>query len=78
MWSEGVNSMENDRSARTKAGLERAEKLGRKGGAPSKVTDAQIAAAIPLGTSAGAQKVGLSKTQFITRRKRLEQHGSDN
>lgn len=36
--------------------------------------DAAILAAIPLGTMAEARKVGLSKTQFIARRWRLEDH----
>lgn len=67
-----VKRMSNDRSERTKAGLEKAAKVGRKAGPPLKVADWEIKAAIPLGTAAGAAKVGLSRTQFITRRKRLE------
>lgn len=65
--------MVDDRHSRlTKAGLAKAAKLGRKGGAPLKVTDVEIVAAIPLGTAAGAQKVGLSKVQFTKRRSRIE------
>lgn len=58
--------------AKTLAGMERAAALGRHPGRPVRVADAKILAAIPLGTAAGARKVGLSKSQFIARRKRLE------
>jgi hypothetical protein len=46
---------------------------GRVPGRPVTVTDDEIRKAIPLGTAAGARSVGLSKTQFITRRRRLEE-----
>ena len=54
-------------------GLRKAAAKGRLPGRPLTVPDAAILEAIPLGTAAGARKVGLSKTQFIERRRRLEE-----
>jgi len=52
--------------------MRKAAARGRVPGRPLTVSDAEIAAAIPLGTLAGAKKVGLTKAQFIRRRRRLE------
>lgn len=60
-------------SEKIKAGLARAAIKGRKPGAPKKVTDDQIRAAIPLGTLAGAKKVKLSVSTFIRRRRAIEE-----
>lgn len=54
------------------AGLERAAAMGRKPGRRPKVTDDQIRAAIPLGTTKGAAKVKLSVSSFIRRRRLIE------
>lgn len=58
-------------------GLAEAAARGRKPGRPVKVTDAQIRAAIPLGTTKGAAKVKLSVSTFI-RRRRLIEEGESN
>jgi len=52
--------------------MRKAAAKGRRPGPPQKVSDAEIIAAIPLGTMAGAKTVGLTKQQFIRRRRRLE------
>ena len=57
---------------KTLEGMRKAAARGRVPGRPLTVSDAEIAAAIPLGTLAGAKKVGLTKAQFIRRRRRLE------
>jgi DNA invertase Pin-like site-specific DNA recombinase len=56
----------------TLEGMRRAAERGRVPGRPVTVSDAKIRAAIPLGTAAGAKKVGLTKSQFIRRRRKLE------
>jgi len=60
-------------SEKIKAGQKRAARLGRKVGAPPKATDAQIKAAIPLGTAKGAAACGLSRPQFMRRRRIIEE-----
>lgn len=65
--------MANERTERALRGLEAARARGSRIGAPEKVSDAQIIKAMRLGTMEGARKVGLSKSQFILRRARLEQ-----
>ena len=67
-------STSDDRSAATRKGMERARKLGRQLGRKPKVTDAKILAVLHLGTAEGARKVGLSKSQFIARRRVLERN----
>jgi DNA invertase Pin-like site-specific DNA recombinase len=62
----------NERSERIKDGMAAAAVGGRKAGRPRKVDDAMIREAIPLGTTRGAAKVGLCKTQFLARRRKLE------
>ena len=57
---------------KTLEGMRKAAAKGRRPGPPQKVSDAEIIAAIPLGTLAGAKAVGLTKNQFIRRRRRLE------
>lgn len=54
------------------AGMQKAAEKGRFPGRPVTVSDAKIRKAIPLGTAAGARAVGLSKSQFLRRRYRLE------
>lgn len=60
-------------SCRVKAGLAKAAAKGRKGGRPPTVTDDQIRASTPLGTSKGAASVGLSVSTYIRRRRRIEE-----
>ena len=60
------------RSRKTKLGLAQAAAKGRKPGRPQTVGDEAVRSAIGLGTTAGAAAVGLSKAQFIVRRRRLE------
>lgn len=60
-----------------KAGLVQAAVRGRKPGRPRKVTDAQIMASIHLGTVKGAAFVGLSVSNYIRRRRVIEQ-GAEN
>ena len=60
------------RSRKTKLGLAQAAAKGRKPGRPQTVSDEAVRSAIGLGTTAGAAAVGLSKAQFIVRRRRLE------
>lgn len=60
-------------SEKIKEGLARAATRGRKPGAPRKVSNAQIVAAIPLGTTKGAAKVKLSVSTFIRRRRAIEE-----
>lgn len=55
-----------------KAGLARAAKLGRLPGAPRRVSDDEIRKVISLGTAEAARRVGLSKAQYIARRRRIE------
>jgi hypothetical protein len=59
------------------AGLKKAAAKGRHPGRKPKVTDDQIRAAIPLGTTKGAEKVKLSVSSFI-RRRRLIEEGESN
>lgn len=55
------------------AGMRRGAAKGRVStGRSPKVSDAAIRAVLHLGTLAAARKVGLSKSQFINRRRRLE------
>jgi DNA invertase Pin-like site-specific DNA recombinase len=70
----------DDRSAATRKGLERARKFGRRPGPKPKVTDAEIRAVLQLclGTAESAKMVGLSKPQFIARRRVVEGVGIDN
>jgi hypothetical protein len=53
------------------AGLEKAAAKGRKPGRPPTVSDGKIRTAIPLGTTKGAAKVGLSVSTFIRRRRKV-------
>lgn len=62
-----------DRKEKTREGMRKAAAKGRRPGRPLTVSDAAIRRAIPLGTLAGAAKVGLTKAQFIRRRRRLEE-----
>ena len=57
---------------KTLAGMRKAAAKGRYPGRPQTVSDAAIRAAIPLGTAKGAARVGLSRTQFIARRRAIE------
>jgi DNA invertase Pin-like site-specific DNA recombinase len=59
-------------SERIKHGLARAAAKGRKPGRPVDVTDDRIRAAIPLGTLKGAQRVNMSVSSFIRRRRLIE------
>ena len=61
------------KSERVKLGLARASAYGRKPGPPLKATDAQIRAVPAYGTVDGARRVGLSKSQFIARRRQIEE-----
>jgi hypothetical protein len=65
------------RSKQTREGLKRAMELGRRPGRAPRVSDKAILGAIRLGTKAGALKVGLSKSQFIKRRRALEAAAQD-
>jgi len=56
-----------------KAGIERARMFGRRPGPREKVSDAEILAAIPFGTTEGAERVGLSKSRFMVRRRAIEE-----
>ena len=62
-----------DRSRATLEGLARAAKWGRKGGAPRRVSDDEIRNVIRLGTAEAARVVGLSRTQYIARRRLIEE-----
>lgn len=62
----------NIRSQQTREGLAAAVARGRFPGRMPRVTDDEIRAAMPMGTSAGAKKVGMCRSQFIVRRKRIE------
>jgi DNA invertase Pin-like site-specific DNA recombinase len=53
-------------------GMRRAAEKGRFPGRPLKVSDAKIKAAMHLGASAGARKVGLTPSQFRRRRRKIE------
>lgn len=53
-------------------GIRRAIERGRLPGSPARVSDDQIREAMHLGTAEGSRRVGLSKRQFIERRRRLE------
>jgi DNA invertase Pin-like site-specific DNA recombinase len=63
----------DSKSEQTRRGLMRAVRLGRKLGPKPKVSDEAIRKVIHLGTAEAARKVGLSKTQYITRRRRIEE-----
>ena len=55
------------------AGMQRGAAKGRvPTGRPYTVTDAEIRAVMHLGTLAAARQVGLSKSQYIARRRKLE------
>ena len=62
-----------DHAERTKQGLAKAAARGRKPGRAPKVTDAQVRAAIPLGTAKGARKLGVSVSTFIRHRRAIEE-----
>ena len=64
--------MANDRSRAIKQAQDKAAKHGRRSGPPLKVSDAQIRKTMHLGTTQAALRVGLSRAQYIVRRKRLE------
>lgn len=59
-------------SEKTLAGLRAAALQGRMPGRPVSVTDEQLRAVIHLRTGEAASRVGLSKHQYIARRRRLE------
>jgi DNA invertase Pin-like site-specific DNA recombinase len=67
----------SDRSKQTREGLALAAVKGRKPGRKPRVPDARIRAVMHLGTVEGARKVGLSKSQFIVRRRRIEEGAID-
>lgn len=60
-------------SERTRRGLAEAATRGRFPGRPPRVSDDAIRTVLHLGTAEGSQAVGLSKTQFIARRRRIEE-----
>lgn len=60
------------RSEQTKQGQAAAAARGRKAGAPRKVTDEQVRAAMPLGATAAAKSLGITRFGFIKRRRKLE------
>lgn len=62
---------------KVKAGLAKAAARGRKPGRQPKVTEAQVRAAIPLGTARGARKLGVSVSTFIRHRRAIEE-GAEN
>ena len=64
---------EKSHSQRTIEGQRRAAKEGRFPGRPMRVSDAQIRRVMHLGTTEAARRVGLSRAQFIARRKRIKQ-----
>ncbi len=69
-----VAEMERDLSReRSMAGLAAAKAQGRLGGRRFKVSDAEINKVRHLGTKAGAEKVGLTPTQFAKRVDRMRQ-----
>ena len=63
--------MANGRSKAIKQGQDDAAQRGRRSGPPVKVSDAVIRAVMHLGSTEAAQKVGLSRAQYIVRRGRL-------
>jgi DNA invertase Pin-like site-specific DNA recombinase len=64
---------EKSHSQRTIEGQRQAAEEGRFPGRPLRVSDAQICRAMHLGTTEAARRVGLSRAQFIARRKRIKQ-----
>ena len=60
------------RSQETKDGLAKAAGRGRFPGRKPVVTDAEIMVVIHLGTTVAAREVGLSRNQYIVRRRKLE------
>jgi len=58
---------------RIREGMARGAAMGRKPGKRTRVSDKAIRAVIHLGTLEAARRVGLSKSQYITRRRRLEE-----
>jgi DNA invertase Pin-like site-specific DNA recombinase len=63
----------NDKSEKIKAGMRWGAERGRvQPGRPYTVSDAAIRKVLHLGTSEAARKVGLSKSQYINRRRKLE------
>jgi hypothetical protein len=60
------------RSKAIKEAQARAAERGRVSGPPFKVSDEQIHKVIHLGTTEAARKVGLSRSQYIARRRRIE------
>ena len=67
-----VISMGNDRSKAIKQAQHDAAQRGRRSGPRLKVSDAQIREVMHLGTTQAAHKVGLSRAQYIVRRRRLD------
>lgn len=70
--------MDKARSEATKRGLEEARKFGRILGRKPKVSDAEIRAVMHLGTAQGARMVGLTKPQYIARRRRIQERENNN
>jgi len=63
----------SDKSERIKEGMRRGAALGRvPTGRPYRVSDAAIRRVMHLGTMEAARRVGLSKSQYIIRRRQLE------
>lgn len=58
---------------RIRKGMAKGAARGRKPGRRNTVPDKAILAVIRLGTAEAARKVGLSKAQYIVRRRRLEE-----
>ena len=61
-----------NRSELTRKGVARARELGRKPGPPVQVSDEQIRTVIGLSTKDAAKAVGLSRSQYIRRRRQIE------
>jgi hypothetical protein len=74
--SDGINLM-NARSEATKQGIARTRMRGRQLGAPFKATDAEIRAVMHLPTREARKKVGLSKSQYLFRRRAIEEKESN-
>jgi len=65
--------MSENRSDNIKAGLRHAKAHGRLPGRPVRVSDARIRAVAHLSATIAAAKVGLSRSQFILRRRKIEE-----
>ena len=68
----GVVTTMESKSAQTRRGLAEAAKKGRMPGRKPRISDAKIRAVLHLGTAEGARQAGLSKSQFIARRRQIE------